>query len=203
MTRIPCMLPVVSAQMKSYHQRLQACVGSSSSGHVLGGVVTQDVAHAGGGLAHQAGTQVDGVPKDCVLCPDAGPHTGAQQLPGRDSNAALPAYGLHTFYDRQCCLQGMTQVRFLHGSCAVACLWLCKSLHAGVGRVQCSRLHRGGCTSCLRGCMQLCCVTANRLSACTALSRSKEGTVHTVRAMPTSTDRLTPASSYIPPYTYI
>ena len=103
------------AQTKSYHQRLQACVGSGSSGHVLGGVVTQDVTHAGGGLAHQAGTQVDGVTKDCVLCSDARPHTGTQQLPCRHSNAALPSYGFHAFYNRQCCLQGTTLLRLPHG----------------------------------------------------------------------------------------
>lgn len=73
---------------------------------MLRGIVTQDVTHAGSGLAHQTRTEVDRVSKDCVLCSDAGSHTRAKQLASGDSNASLPAQRLHAVHYGQCSLQG-------------------------------------------------------------------------------------------------
>lgn len=84
---------------KTNHKRLQASVGSSCGGHVVCGIVTQDIAQSSCGLAHQPGTQVDGVPKDGVLSPDAGPHTRTQQLACCHANAALSAQAFHALHN--------------------------------------------------------------------------------------------------------
>ncbi len=67
---------------------LQCNVGSSGTGQLAGAEVAQHRLPALGGRDHQAGGQIDGVPKHSVLGPDAAAHTRAEQLPRRHSNAA-------------------------------------------------------------------------------------------------------------------
>ena len=92
-----------------YHKRFQTCIGSSSGGHMLRGIVTQDVSHASSCFAHQAGTQVDGVAKDSVLGTNAGADTGTQQLPCGDPDAALAPCCLHALHNAQCCLHPLAR----------------------------------------------------------------------------------------------